>query len=718
MADATTTFSESWYRIAGQHVQLRPQVQIRRQLFRGRLWYVLQDPFNNQFYRLRPAAYHFIARLGRERTVQQVWDECLARFPEDAPGQQDVIRLLSQLFYANMITSDNPADTEKLFERQRKRQLQETQSRYLNIMFARFPVLDPDRFLVQTLPLFGWLVSPVGGVLWLVAVCVALKLGIERFADLRQQTEGVLAPGNLFMLYVALVLIKVLHEFGHAYTCRKLGGEVHNMGIMLMIFTPVPYMDATAAWAFRSRWQRLLVGASGIMVEMLVAAFATIGWAYSGPGAFHSLCYNLMFIASVSTVLFNGNPLLRYDGYYMLSDLLDIPNLYQHAMRHLQYLAERYLFGYRKGESPAHGRREAWWLTVYGITSQAYRVVVFAGIIIFVANRFLLLGLLMAVVCFVSWVLVAVYRFVKYLAAAPHLERCRGRAVLASAAIAAALIGFLELVPMPYRFRAPGIVQAEKHAYVVNDTPGFLAEVLAPSGSRVRAGQPLFRAESPDLDFEMAALRAQIARAKAMEVKAIQARGADLKPVRSHLEALEGRVRHLEAQKDSLTVRARQDGLWTAPDLDTFRGAWLRRGTAAGELVDPAQFLFSAVIPQQEASRLFAESLRLAEVKVRGQADLTLSVSRLDIIPANQDMLPAASLGWQAGGEVAVDASDSSGRKAAEPFFQVKAFLAARPGVELMHGRSGRIRFELAPEPLLRQWLRKLHQLIQKRYTT
>jgi len=237
------------------------------------------------------------------------------------------------------------------------------------------------------------------------------------------------------------VIIKTLHEFGHAYFCRKFGGEVHVMGVMLMIFTPAPYMDATSSWAFRNRWKRVLVGAAGMIVEIFFAAFATFVWAKTGPGTIHNLAYNMMFIASISTVVFNINPLLRFDGYYILSDLVDIPNLHQRAQQQLRYFAERYLFGLKKVESPANNPREGFWLCVFGIASGIYRVVVFGGVLLVIADRFLLLGIIMAAVCFISWVTVPTVRFVQYLASSPKLERQRKRAIALSGALAASRTG-------------------------------------------------------------------------------------------------------------------------------------------------------------------------------------------------------------------------------------------------------------------------------------
>ena len=351
MSDAPATFSESWYRVASQRLALRPTVRARRQLFRGERWIVLEDPFTNQFFRVRPEVYEFLGRLRPDRTVEEVWKECFERFPVTALGQEAVIQILAQLYHSNLLQYPMAVDAADLFRRFEKTRQREIRSRLMNIMFARFPLLDPDRFLVRTLPWVGKLISPIGAFLWFIVVGWALKVAADHAPSLRDQAQSVIAPDNLFLLYTGLIIVKTLHEFGHAYFCRHFGGEVHVMGVLLMIFTPVPYMDATSAWGFRERYKRVLVGAAGMIVELFVAALATFVWASTGVGLIHNLAYNIMLVASVSTLLFNLNPLLRFDGYYILSDLIGIPNLTQRSMQQLRALAERHLFGLRKAKA-------------------------------------------------------------------------------------------------------------------------------------------------------------------------------------------------------------------------------------------------------------------------------------------------------------------------------------------------------------------------------
>jgi putative peptide zinc metalloprotease protein len=516
------------------------------------------------------------------------------------------------------------------------------------------------------------------------------------------------------LLYLGLIFIKTLHEFGHAYFCRKFGGEVHVMGILLMIFTPVPYVDATSSWGFAEKRRRLLVGAAGMIVELFVAALAVFVWVGTSPGVVHSLAYNLIFIASVSTVLFNVNPLLRFDGYYLLSDWLEIPNLAQRANRQLRHLWEHYVYGVKKSESPASSRAEAGWLTTYGIASGIYRVFLFAAILLVLADRFLILGMLMAAVCAISWVVVPTGRFIRYLASSPQLDRVRPRAVGVTVGLAAVLILLLAVIPFPSHFRAPGIVQASQRSAVFNEVAGVVQSVLAEPGSAVVAGQALVRLEDPELEQELRDARARLAEVESRLLYALNNATADIKPLRSRKEALTERLAKLERDRASLTVQARHGGTWVAPGIHEFLGRRIERGSPLGLVVDTSAFEFTATVLQEDADTVFVRPPRGAEIRVRGQAGNKVPVQAWRVTPGGTRALPSAALGWGGGGEVAVSAREPT--RAVEAFFEVHADLPSVSDVAFLHGRSGKIRFDLEPEPLLPRWMRRLWQLLQKRY--
>lgn len=711
-----TLFHESWYRIAHQRIALKPNVKVQRQIFRGQRWYVLRDPFSHQFYRLRPSAYQFVSRLGTGRTVEEVWKQAMDLDPQGAPGQGEVIELMAQLYHANLLHYSLAPDSVKLFERFKKKKQRILKANLLNIMFFRIPLIDPDSFLRRIAPVLRRILSPVGAVVWAAVVLAGLKVAMDHAGELRVQSQGILAPSNLFLLYVGAVIIKALHEFGHAVVVRRYGGEVHVMGVMFLIFSPLPYMDASAAWAFREKWRRVFVGGAGMIFEMFVAAIGMFVWANTSPGAVHSIAYNMIFVASVSTLLFNINPLLRYDGYYMLSDLIGMPNLHQQASDHMTYLVERHAFGRKEAETPAATRKEAVWLTTFGVLSGIYRVLVFSGILLFVADRFLLLGLLMAVVCAVAWVATPLVRLVRYLSSNPGLHRVRPRAVAVTGGAFAFALAFLALLPFPHHFKAPGVLKAVDYVVAVNGVPGRVEEILAPSGAKVKPGDPLLRLANPELDMEIREARAGLDESRARFQKAMQQQQADMGPLSSRMEYFEKRLERLEGEKADLLVTSDVGGIWISPHLNDFRGMWIPRGTPMGQLVNDEKFYFVSVVSQEDVSELFARGVRQMEVKLSGQAETAIPVQSYESIPMEQTHLPSPALGWGAGGDVAVDTKDDRGVKTAEPFYEVRAVLEGGTEASLLHGRSGKIRFRLAAEPLLWQGWRGLRQLVQKRY--
>lgn len=714
MAAPSRMFSEHWYRVANQRVALRPGVRTRRQRFRGETWRVLYDPFAHNFYRLRPAAYAFVARLSPDRTVEEVWRECLEEMPAEAPGQGEVIQLLAQLYLSNLLQLDLPPDARQFFERYRKRKQKERASYLSYIMFARFPLFDPDDLLNRLRPYIRMLFSWPGLLVWLAVVLGAVKVAIDNAGTLADQSQGVLAPGNLFYLYLSLVFLKGLHEFGHAFACKRYGGEVHVMGIMLMIFTPIPYVDATASWAFRRRRKRILVACSGMIVELFVAAVATYLWANTGPGNLNALCYNVMFIASVSTLLFNANPLLRYDGYYILSDLLDMPNLSQRSQQQLRHWGQRWVLGRRQSISPSSSRGEAATLGIYGVLSGIYRVIVFGGIILFVSSRFLLAGLVMAAICVLSWVVMPVFKYVHFLLTSPSLERNRLRAIAVSALIAVGLGLLVGVVPFPSSFTSPGVLLSSRMTEVPARATGYIEGVDTPSGTPVAAGADLVDLADPDWENRWREERALKSHTLALRRRALTRGGADISVIDEHLRLVDRRLARLSDNRAQLQVRAPAAGLWVAGTLDDLKGLQVEKGGVLGYVIEPDDFEAVAVISQDEARWLFDEAgLRRGRLRLKGSAQEPLELVDWRVIPAEQRRLPSPALGWQGGGEVAVSPGDKQGVTAVRSFFEVRAGVDAEGrDLTLLHGRTGRIRFRIAPEPLWRQAYRRIRQIL------
>lgn len=714
---ASRTFSESWHRVAEVRVALRSSVRAHRQVFRRQEWVLLRDSHSSDWFRITEDAWAFVSRLDGRRTVAEAWTLAVEDHPSGTLTQEEVVQLLGHLNLSNLLTFDRASAGSSLFERYRKRRQRETKALLAGFLSIKIPLFDPDRALQACMPLIRAVLSPFGAVAYLMLLALAGKALIERSDALFAQGAGVLAPSNLGLLYVGFVLAKVVHEIGHAAMCRRFGGEVHKLGVMLLIFAPMPYVDATASWGFRQRHQRLLVGAAGVLSELAVAAVAALVWAYTAPGAVNALAYNVIFVASVSTLLFNLNPLLRFDGYHILVDLIDVPNLFQRSREQLRYLAERFIFRLPAARPAARTPTEALLLPLYGATSLGYWALLMASIIFFIATQYLDFGVLLAWILGFMVLVVPLWKFLKYLTTSPRLRHFRARTIGLTLALVLLVLAPLTTVPMPDRVRAPGVVEAVNFRVVNSESSGFLERLQAQPGSAVRAGQPLLTLRNPELEADLRAALLQREQLRAQELRATAVALADVAPLRRQRQAVDGLIDELQRQIEALTLISPIDGIWSAPESDLAVGLWLARGASAGVVVDPREWRFVAVLPQV-ATHLFDSQVRAAEVRLRGQEGTNVVADDVRIVPFETGTLPSQALGFAGGGEVAVSPQDPRGLTAVEPFFRILARVPAPSDapVGLAHGRLGTMRLTLESRPLLLQWERDLRQFLQRRF--
>ena len=716
MSGAENLFSEAWHLVAPLRIALRYNLDIHRQVFRGEVWHVFHDALNNQFYRIRPAAYQFLTRLDGRRTVEEVWREGLLLDPENTPGQQEVVQLVAQLAEASLIQSERAGDGLRQFKQHEERRERAVKVQVMNFLFLRLPLFDPDA-LLSRLAAFGRVaVSRIGALAWILAVLYGLKVAFENWDELLDRSQGVLAPVNLGWLYAVSVVLKLWHELGHGLVCKRFGGQVRTFGVMFLVFLPLPYVDASAAYAFRERYQRVLTGSAGVMAELFAAAGALAVWAHTGQGLANQLAYNVIFLASVSTILFNGNPLLRFDGYFVLSDLLDTPNLAQRAVLQLKWLLERFVFGMTSLTPVERTRKAIGWLAAYGLASAIYKMLVLWAILLFIGDQLFGLGLGLAMLGVLIWGAGPLYRFGHYLLTDPRLEVHRSRALgIVGGSVGAVLI-FLFAVPMPHRFRMPGVVRMEPSSQIVPIADGNIAEVYASPGALVVAGQPLLRLENIELEGRRVALREAIEETEARRRFAREALPAVLVALDKRLDSVRTQLADVERRHEGLVVRAPNSGRWAADGVEFSPGQWVPRGSSLGQIVGSERAFFSAIVSQDEAAGLFSDPIRRIDIRVRGQAGITLRSRSFRVIPGDQRRLPTPALGWTGGGEIKVEDEQHDVATTTEPFFEVVAELPNTTEVSLLHLRGGVARFVLAPRPLALQWWRSLRQLLKKRY--
>lgn len=711
---ADSLFSPSWYRVADLKPRLRSHAQIHRHQYRGQVWYILQDLSSERFHRFSPSAYTIIGLMDGQRTVQEIWDTALAQLGDDAVSQDEVIQLLGQLHSADVLQSDVPPDTAELFRRHQKQVRTQRQRKLMSLFAWQIPLFDPERLLERLMPYVQPLFSWAGLALWCTVVGTALVLGWTHWPDLSENAlDQLLLPHNLLLMWLLFPLIKLLHEFGHAFAVKAYGGEVHEMGVMILVLTPIPYVDASSAWAFRSKWQRVLVGGAGMVVEVFIAALALFLWLNVEPGILRSLCYNTILIAGISTVLFNANPLLRFDGYYMLMDYLEIPNLRQRATQYLIHLCERYLFGRREADPPNASAGERAWFVGFSVTSFIYRILVILAILLFLGEQSLLLGLIFAGSTAFAWFVLPAMKIGNYLANSPRIRRVRFRAVTAASLVLGTLVFLLAAVPVPLRTLTEGVVWVREEGIVRAAADGFVTRVVATPGTWVKPGDVLVECHDLELTTEVSTLEGQLRELDARYRQALVDSRVRAELVDEQRKVVQENLVRARERLQELTVTARAAGLFIMPKAGDLPRRFVRRGETLAHIVDLDTVTVRTLVSQEQID-LVRQDTRSVEVRLAERFGTVAHASMQRAVPAATNELPSAALGTQGGGSVAVDPSDAQGRKSVQKYFQVDVELAGEKRPVNIGGRAY-VRFDHGWEPLAFQWYRGARQVFLSR---
>ncbi|HEX7889957.1 MAG TPA: efflux RND transporter periplasmic adaptor subunit [Ramlibacter sp.] len=709
---AEQLLSNSWYRVCALQPRLRTHARLHRMRYRGERWYLLQDPVSGRVHRFSPAARYLVAAMNGERTVQQLWEMCNRQLGEDAPTQDDVIRLLGQLHGADLLQTDATPDVTELFERGVQQERAARRRSWMNPMAWRIHLLDPDRFLNAMRPLVDLLWGRWGALLWLAVVLPALVLLLSQWnALIGNFSDRVLATQNLLLLWLVFPLIKALHEFGHAAACKRGGGEVHDVGVVVLVLMPVPYVEASASTVFRSRWQRAVVGGSGMAVEVFIAAIAFCFWLLIEPGLVRSALFNVMLIAGVSTLLFNGNPLLRYDAYYILADALEMPNLANRATRYWGYLIDRYAFGLREAETPETGRRERAWLAAYGVLSTIYRILVTVAIALFIAQQFFFIGVMLALWGLVTMAVLPLVKGVQH-AASGRLRPQRRRVLAVSGAFVAGLLVLLFVVPAPFRTVLEGVAWLPQSALVRTAQDGFVERVVATPGSRVRAGDLLLQARNPALEANLRLAEAKVAELEATYFAHLHADRARAAMALEQLESERVALAQAREKMAQMQVRAGTAGTFVLARAEDLPGRFQRKGDLVGYVIDRPDPI-ARVVATQEAADVVRSAVTRVDVRMAHAPQRVLPARVEREVPAGEEYLPSRVLATEGGGQLATDMRDAHGAKTLERTFQFDVAIATGTGAPppLFFGERVHVRFEHPDEPLGQQWLRSLRRL-------
>ena len=735
-------FSGNWYRVSALKPRLRGHVRIHRHVYRGEIWYVVEDRVSGKYHRFNPTSYRVIGLLDGQRTLQAVWDRLTASLDDHTPSQDELVQLFGQLYAADLIQCDVTPDVAELFERGGRQRRSRLLARFANPVSLRFPLLDPDALLARLLALAGPLARTPGVLLWLLVVLPALALAPAHWRELTGNfNERLLAVDNLLLLALLFPLLKAAHELGHGLACKRYGGEVHEMGLMLLVFFPVPYVDASSASTFASRWQRMLVGAAGMLTELFIAALAFYAWLALEPGFVRALAYNLIVLASITTLMFNANPLLRYDGYYILADAIESPNLGQRATEYWQYLLRRHVFGLQLTDRPHATPGERRWFVGYAPLAFAYRMFVLFSIAVFIASGYFFIGVLIAGWGIVASLVLPLVRGVRRMAgdSALDAQATRVRGMLLGAVVLAAVLLFG--VPLPYHSVAEGVVWPPDSAVLRAQGAGFVSRVLARPGQRVQPGDAVLECVDPNLSARLADQRGRLALAQARYDAAFGVQPARAALMAEELRREQAVLATLEDDARRLVLRAGAGGALLLPKPDDLPGRYLKRGDVVGHIDTGEPPVVRVVLPQWQVAPLrmstsahnaaqgaaaaapgsganpaagAAPALRI-EVRLPQDPASVWPATLNRSVPSAARELPSPALGTSGGGDIALDPRDPKGLQALQSMFEHELQLPAGLPYRQI-GTRVQVRFEHEAEPIAWRIGRALRRLFLSQF--
>ena len=584
-----------WHILSGHRFRRRASVTSTSQVFRGQTYVVLTDRITGRHLRLSERAWDLWRMLDGRRTLQDVWTGLMRR-PAIAPSQGEIVDWIMQLVSSGLILSDHDLDPAHLSDRSTRQRSGSIEQRAASPLAIKIKLFDPSPLVRLTWPLVAPLFTPLGGVLVALLLVVAAVLAVLNLEALLQSADGaLLSQAGILSLLIVYPVMKALHELAHCYALYRFGGKVRECGVMLLLFFPVPYVEASEATALPDKRARMLVGAAGILAEMLMAALALLLWLQIEPGLERAILFNFVLIGSVSTLLFNGNPLLKFDAYFVLADWLEMPNL---AQRSGEYLQDRFLsriLGLRHELAPPPD--EARILAIYGTLSVAYRMLLTLTIALIVSNWFFVFGILLAAWAVFMGVGLPLWKLWRKGVRMSKAQN-RGRRVgLRLGLFVAVVTGLATLVPLPFSASGEGRIVPLPVAQIAAEAAGLVGTTDLPEGTALAQGQPVLRLDNPEQTARLRALEMRIAYLE----DGLARSGLSLVErdrLARELDVARAGLQAAQDQEAALEIVAPMDGrLAWAGGRAPVPGSFVYRGDRIGHVINPAALEIVTAFP-------------------------------------------------------------------------------------------------------------------------
>jgi len=514
-------------------LRMRPDLLVRKHRYHGEGYWVVKEPVGLNYFRFHEEEFAILQMLDGESSLDSIKERFEADFAPQKITYQDLQQFIGMLHRSGLVISETAGQGRQLKKRRDEKKRREWLGRLSNVFALRWRGVDPERFLSWLYRFTWWMFHPV-----CVALCLALGIGALLLVTVQyeefysrlpsfHQFFNPQDPDKWLYLALTMAVVKVLHELGHGLSCKHFGGECHEIGFMLLVLTPCLYCNVSDSWMLPNKWQRAMIGAAGMYVEVVLASIATFIWWFSDQTTLvNNMALNVMFICSVSTIIFNGNPLLRFDGYYILMDLSEIPNLRQKSTEILKRFMVGVCLGLEQQDNPFLPQKNRVFFGLFTVASVIYRWVVVFSIVFFLIKVFEPIGLkiigqVIAATGFFGLVVQPLWQLARFFYMPGRMHKVKKFRVIASLAVVAGVIAAVLFLPLPHSVKCEFEIGPRDAAAVYVEVPGQLDELLVKEGQTVEQGQPLAVLKNSDLDLSVLGLEGQLAKTK-VQLKTVE----------------------------------------------------------------------------------------------------------------------------------------------------------------------------------------------------
>ena len=553
-------------------MKMRPDLTCDPMTYQGVEYWVVKEPLGQKYFQFPPHVFYLLQELDGTKSAEELQDNYHREFAPKRITRQDLQQLLTRFHQDGLVTSDLPGQGMELLKRSKKTSRMELMGQMANVLAIRYKGFDPEQILNFLLPFTWWIFTKGCAIVVAILAAIALASVGANWAAFQAKLPGFEAffnPNEWYMFALVLCVTKVFHEFGHGLSCKRLGGECHEIGFMLLVLTPCLYCNVSDSWRLPNKWHRAAIGAAGMYVEIILATLATFIWWFVQPGFVQDICLKVMLVSSISTVLFNGNPLLRFDGYYIMSDVLEIPNLNQKSTKALTTLLGRNWLGLEIPDDQLMPANRPWAFATFTVAAFCYRWTVMFSIIFFLMTmlepyNLESLGVGLALFSVAGMIGMPAYKLFKYMSVPGRMHQVKKLRFGVISVIGIALLALILFFPLPHYLRCSFIVMPREVDTVWVLEPGRFDECLVEAGDLVTEGQVLARLVNENVEYQLLDVQAQVEEKKAkMEIANRQlsttdhALGADPRSsLAAEIAGLQTTLKRLRQQQEHLVLKA------------------------------------------------------------------------------------------------------------------------------------------------------------------